>query len=190
MGNPTSNQIIIACWIILAACEIFSASRAKPTAERQSWLGIMAHRVPLLAGCVLLVLTSPLPLLNKDMTPHQGIAQGIAVVVRVLGLFIGLWSRWTLGGNWSSAVTFKQGHELIKTGPYRLVRHPIYTGILLMCLGTGIEIGQFRCWLGLPIIFASFWIKLRQEESLLMRRMPDEYPAYRNSVKALVPFLI
>ena len=181
--------MIIACWIILAGFEIFSASRAKPAAERQSWLGIMAHRVPLLAGCALLVLTNPLPFLNKDLVPHHGLAQGVAVAACVLGLFIGLWSRWMLGGNWSSAVTFKQGHELIKTGPYRFVRHPIYTGILLMCLGTSIEIGQLRCGLGLAIIFASFWIKLRQEEALMVRHFPDEYPGYRRRVKALVPFV-
>jgi protein-S-isoprenylcysteine O-methyltransferase Ste14 len=118
-------------------------------------------------------LTSPFPLLNKDLIPHHHVTQGFAVGVCLAGLFIGVWSRWTLGGNWSSAVTFKQGHELIQSGSYHWVRHPIYTGIILMCLGTALQIGQLRCWLGLPIILASFWIKLRQEESLLMLRMPE-----------------
>ena len=101
-----------------------------------------------------------------------------------------LWARWTLGGNWSSNVTFKQGHELIKTGPYQFARHPIYSGVLTMCLGTAVEIGQFRGWLALPLMTTAFWIKLKQEERLLLRHFPAAYPAYQKQVKALVPFVI
>jgi protein-S-isoprenylcysteine O-methyltransferase Ste14 len=70
-------------------------------------------------------------------------------MVCVGGLFVALWARKTLAGNWSSTVTFKKGHELVKTGPYRFTRHPIYTGLLLMGLGVTVEIGRLRCWLGL-----------------------------------------
>ncbi|SPE60693.1 Isoprenylcysteine carboxyl methyltransferase (fragment) [Verrucomicrobia bacterium] len=107
-----------------------------------------------------------------------------------LGLIVTLWARWTLGGNWSSSVTFKQGHELIRTGPYRLVRHPIYTGLLVMALGTALDFGQFRCWLALPLMTTAFWVKLKQEEKLLLRHFPREYPLYKRQVKALVPFVI
>jgi protein-S-isoprenylcysteine O-methyltransferase Ste14 len=105
-------------------------------------------------------------------------------------LLVTIWSRRTLGGNWSSEVAFKQGHELVKTGPYRYARHPIYTGLLLMCLGTAVAVGQFHSWLGLLILCVGFWIKLRQEESLLLQHFPTEYPVYRKQVKALVPFVI
>jgi protein-S-isoprenylcysteine O-methyltransferase Ste14 len=114
----------------------------------------------------------------------------MGVSVCLLGLFETLWARWTLAGNWSGAVTFKQGHELIRTGPYRLVRHPIYTGILAMGLGTALDIGEFHCWLALPFMAAAFWIKLKQEEKLLLRHFPQEYPIYKRQVKALVPFVI
>jgi hypothetical protein len=93
-------------------------------------------------------------------------------------------------GNWSATVTFKQGHELVQAGPYRFVRHPIYTGILLMILSSAIVQGRLQSWLGFLIMCAGFWIKLKQEESLMLRHFPDEYPAYRARVKALVPFLI
>ena len=111
-------------------------------------------------------------------------------LVCALGLFVTLWARWTLAGNWSSDVTFKQGHELIRTGPYRLVRHPIYTGLLVMALGTALNVGQLRGWLALPLMAAAFWIKLKQEERLMLRHFPNEYPAYQKQVKALVPFVI
>jgi len=110
--------------------------------------------------------------------------------VCILGLLMTLWARWTLGGNWSSAVTFKQGHELIRTGPYRWVRHPIYTGLLVMALGIALDFGALHCWLALPFITAAFWIKLKQEERLLLRHFPQEYPTYMSQVKALVPFFI
>jgi len=96
----------------------------------------------------------------------------------------------TLGGNWSSEVALKQGHELVKTGPYRFVRHPIYTGLLLMCLGTAIVPGQLRSWLGFLLLCAGFWIKLKQEETLMLQHFPDEYPVYRRQVKVLIPFII
>jgi len=78
----------------------------------------------------------------------------------------------------------------MRTGPYRLVRHPIYTGLLLMCLGTAVDIGRVRGWLGLGLVFIGFWVKLRQEEKLLLRHFPDTYPAYRKEVKALIPFVL
>ena len=111
-------------------------------------------------------------------------------VICVAGLFVTLWARWTLAGNWSSDVTFKEGHELIETGPYRFVRHPIYTGLLIMCVGTAIEIGMLRGILGLALMTLGFWIKLKQEERLLMRHFPEEYPAYSKRVKALVPYVL
>lgn len=87
-------------------------------------------------------------------------------------------------------MTFKQGHELVRTGPYRLVRHPIYTGLLVMALGVALNFGQLRCWLALPLMAAAFWIKLKQEEKLLLRHFPQEYPVYKSQVKALVPFVV
>jgi protein-S-isoprenylcysteine O-methyltransferase Ste14 len=108
----------------------------------------------------------------------------------VFGLVVTIWARRTLAGNWSSDVTFKQGHELVRRGPYRFVRHPIYTGLLVMGLGTAVNTGRLRCWLGIVVVGIGFWIKLKQEERLMLRHFPDEYPAYRKQVKALVPFII
>ena len=70
------------------------------------------------------------------------------------------------------------------------MRHPIYTGLLVMCLGTALDIGKFRCWLALPLMTTAFWIKLKQEERLMLRHFPEQYPAYKKQVKALVPFVI
>ena len=87
-------------------------------------------------------------------------------------------------------MTFKQNHELIRTGPYRIVRHPIYTGLLVMVVGTAMRIGQLRGVVSLALVTIGFWIKLRQEERLMMRHFPEAYPVYRREVKALIPFVI
>lgn len=128
--------------------------------------------------------------MNLLVTPHDAWARRIGDVVCVLGVVVAVWARRTLAGNWSSDVTFKKDHELIRRGPYRFVRHPIYTGILMMCLGTAIEIARLRAWLAVPLMAIAFWIKLKQEERLMLQHFPDEYRAYRKEVKALVPFVL
>jgi len=182
--------VIAGCWLIFLAYWLISAQWTKAIAERQSVWSALAHRIPLGISYVLLADWRLPPPMNLSVTPHADWARATGVSVCVLGLFVTLWARWMLAGNWSSNVTFKEGHQLIRTGPYRYVRHPIYTGILFMCLGTALDIGHLRCWLAFPLMAATFWIKLKQEERLLLRHFPDDYPDYQQQVKALVPFVI
>jgi protein-S-isoprenylcysteine O-methyltransferase Ste14 len=128
--------------------------------------------------------------MNQPLTPHTDGFLVVGSLVCGFGLFVTVWARRTLAGNWSSDVTFKQNHELVQSGPYQFARHPIYTGLLVMCLGTAIEVGRLRCWLAIVVIGIGFWIKLSQEERLLLRHFPEAYPAYRKQVKALIPFVL
>ena len=186
----TSNSIIIGCWIYFALYWVVSAAHGKKILERQSLLSALAHRIPIGLGWCLLVFRRFPPPMNWQVIPHTAPAIVAGTAICVWGLYVTIWARRTLAGNWSSDVTFKQGHELIRTGPYRFVRHPIYTGLLVMCIGTAIAIGQLRCWLAVVVVGIGFWIKLSQEERLLMRHFPEEYPRYRKEVKALVPWII
>ncbi|HVV70216.1 MAG TPA: isoprenylcysteine carboxylmethyltransferase family protein [Verrucomicrobiae bacterium] len=184
------SSIIGCCWGAFVFFWLVSAPWAKVASEKESvWSGL-AHRLPLACSYVLLAAIHLPPPMNLSVTPYANWTGVIGASVCGLGLLITLWARWTLGRNWSSSVTFKQGHELIRTGPYRLVRHPIYTGLLVMALGTAFDIGQLRCWLALPLMTGAFWLKLRREEKLLVRHFPEQYPVYMAQVKALVPFVI
>jgi len=184
------DSMIGGCWCIFILYWLISATRTKVVAEKQSaWSGL-AHRIPLVCGYILLAELRWPPPLNVSVTPRAVWTGAMGASVCVLGLLVTLWARWTLGGNWSSNVTFKQGHELIRTGPYRLVRHPIYTGLLIMAIGTALDFGRLRGWLALPLMAAGFWMKLKQEEKLLVRHFPQEYPTYMKRVKALVPFAV
>jgi protein-S-isoprenylcysteine O-methyltransferase Ste14 len=178
------------CWIVFAVYWLVSAFRQRAVAERQPWSSQILHRLPVYVGAALFLW----PVRNRpwDMWlpwPQPACAY-VGAAICALGLAIAIWARWTLAGNWSSNVTFKQGHELIVRGPYRFVRHPIYTGLLLMGLGTAV--GQTRAGglVGVLFWFAGFWIKLRQEEELMTRHFPSEYPAYKSRVKALIPFVL
>ncbi len=185
-----SGSIIIGCWLIFLAYWFISAFGQKAMAEGQALASALAHRIPVGLGWFLLAYPKLPPPMNLVVIPHRDWMLAMGMMVCVFGLFVTIWARWTLAGNWSSDVTFKQNHELVRTGPYQFVRHPIYTGLLVMCLGTAIEVGQLRCGLSIVMVGIGFWIKLKQEERLMLRHFPNEYPAYRKQVKALVPFVI
>jgi protein-S-isoprenylcysteine O-methyltransferase Ste14 len=182
------GQLIATCWILFMFYWIISAQSIKPAAERQNWIRILAHRVPVWLGFILLFVPRENPF-GRVVIPHTVIMESLGVAICALGLAAAIWSRKTLADNWSSNIEFKQGHKLVERGPYHFVRHPIYTSLLLMCLGTGIVSGRLAAMASLLLFFTGFWIKLKQEERLLLRHFPDEYPAYKARVKALVPFV-
>lgn len=185
-----TGHIIVACWCTFVIVWLINAFRTKRTAERQSVLSALAHRIPVGVGWWSLIVPRWPGPMGRQVFPPTALSETIGAAICVLGLIFTLWARQTLAGNWSSNVTFKQDHELIRSGPYQIVRHPIYTGLLVMCLGTAIFIGQVRGGVSLLLVTIGFWIKLSQEERLLLRHFPDAYPAYQREVKALVPFII
>ena len=105
------------------------------------------------------------------------------------GLGFTMWARRALGTNWSALPGLKKDHELIERGPYRLVRHPIYTGLLLAIFGTFLAGG--RVWNLSIVAMAALLliVKLKAEEALLTRQFSDAYPQYQRRVKAIIPFL-
>ena len=111
------------------------------------------------------------------------------VAVTMAGLAIAIWARFYLGANWSATVTLKQGHELIRSGPYSVVRHPIYSGLLLAMLGTAIYVGEIRGLFAVALATWAWKMKSRVEESFMESEFGDRYVAYRREVKGLVPFL-
>jgi protein-S-isoprenylcysteine O-methyltransferase Ste14 len=180
------GQLVTACWILYLFYYLISARSIKPAAERQSWTSMLAHKLPIGLGAILLFVPGVDPL-GTVVIPHAAATESLGVAICVLGTFAAIWSRKTLADNWSSNVEFKQGHKLVERGPYRLVRHPIYTSLLLMCLGTAIVSRRLAALASLLFVFTGFWMKLKQEERLLLRHFPDEYPACKVRVMALVP---
>ena len=186
----SAGEIIFACWGIFFGVWFIASFAAKATVERQSAAATLAQRLPVGVGWWLLLFPEFPADFNRQILPRMGELQIVGAVICVCGLLFTLWARYTLAGNWSSDVTFKRDHELVRKGPYRFVRHPIYTGLLVMFAGTLLFVGQLRCFIGLPLVTLGFWIKLRQEERMMLRHFPEAYPVYKSEVKALVPFVI
>ncbi|WP_109127260.1 isoprenylcysteine carboxylmethyltransferase family protein [Dyella sp. C11] len=111
----------------------------------------------------------------------------LGALVTWIGVAFACWARYVLGRNWSSVVQVKQDHELIQRGPYRFVRHPIYTGLLLAFFGTAMAIGEWRGLICVAIVAASFWFKLRLEERWMRESFGAAYEQYMLRTKALIP---
>ena len=114
--------------------------------------------------------------------------EGIGLVLFVAGLALAIWARMNLGRNWGTPMSQKDEPELVTTGPYRLVRHPIYSGILAAGLGTAVALSWWWVFaVGVAGIY--FTYSATAEERFLMGQFPDSYPAYKRSTKMLVPFI-
>ena len=129
------------------------------------------------------------PFADRVFTPTATLGV-IGLIAAILGLVLAIWARVTLGKNWSGDVTIKQDHTLITAGPYAFVRHPIYTALLLMYLGTWLVLGTLGGIVGFAVLLWGFWIKLRREETFMLKTFPDQYPAYAKRVKRLVPWVM
>jgi len=191
------QYIVVACWAIFALYWFISASSVKPTQETKGWLAGNWHSIWLLIGGLFLSNASflaevgvPSSWLTVLLIPRSIEMNVVIVVFAVSGLIVAMVARRTLAGNWSRAVAFKKDHELITTGLYHYVRHPIYTGILLMVLGSALSVGTPSAGIGFVVIVLGLWFKLRAEEELLAKHFPKDYPAYKNRTKALIPYIV
>jgi protein-S-isoprenylcysteine O-methyltransferase Ste14 len=184
-------SIIRVCWIIFIAVWLLGAVSTKRTIYRESSAKRARYWLVLVIGYFLVIKSSSLPPpLDWLVVPHTNLSASIGAFLCMSGLVFAIWSRVILGRNWSGVITLKEGHELIERGPYRVVRHPIYTGILAMFAGTAIAMGYFGGFLGLLLVFVSFWLKLKREEDLMLKHFPDKYAAYQRRVKRIIPFLV
>ena len=184
-------NVISGCWILFAVIWLIAAFWTKRSLYKESKWQRLGYVIPILVGGYLVFkgrqLSDPL---NLPVIPHVDSLAWIGVVLCIAGLTFCIWARFTLGRNWSGVVTFKGGHELITHGPYALVRHPIYTGLLTMFVGTVIVLGHVAGVIALPLVFWGLWIKLRYEEKLMLEKFPDKYTAYQQRVKRLIPFVL
>ena len=112
----------------------------------------------------------------------------LGLVIYLVGAVVFVAARQTLGKNWSQTVSAKEDHELITTGPYRLVRHPMYSAGLLSCIGSAIVVGGPFVFL-LILLGALFLYRVFAEDKLMEQQFPAEYPDYRKRTKALIPFV-
>jgi protein-S-isoprenylcysteine O-methyltransferase Ste14 len=177
-------------WIAFIVYWRIKARGTKTTQRTEPAASGILRALALLVVIALVSITRiPLPWLYRQLWPSGLWSFWIGVAVTVAGLLFAVWARHHLASNWSSSVTIKQDHELITTGPYAVVRHPIYTGILTGFLGTAIALSQVRGAIGFVLLFAVFWAKLRTEEEWMRSQFGETYAIYAHQTAALVPYL-
>ena len=167
------------------------ASRsAKRTARKESLSSRLSYIAPLLVSIYLLAARDvAIPVLRERFVPALPSTFAIAALLTAAGLLFAAWARRHIAGNWSASVTVKEGHELVTTGPYSIVRHPIYTGLLLALVGSAIAVGEWRAVVALALAMFYFVPKLRLEERWMREQFGEAYRDYCERTRALVPFV-
>jgi protein-S-isoprenylcysteine O-methyltransferase Ste14 len=194
---PTA--ILTGSWLVAAVVWSAMAFTAKKDIRSQSVDEREGYSVAFVASLVFTALPLRAPLGPDDrglawlftaLVPEHPVLQWAGALTAVGGVALALWARFTLGRNWSARVAIKEDHELIATGPYRFVRHPIYTAIIMLILAVALTNRTPLVFAGLGLMILSCWIKLRGEEEMMSAAFPDAYPAYMARTKRLVPGLI
>ncbi len=181
-------SLISDAWIVLAIYWAVSALRVKQMKYIAPMQVRLIQLVFLVPGCYLLfVRHTPVPLLQMAVLPKTAAVAIVGVAVAWLGIAFAIWARYVLGSNWSSQVAIRENHELIQTGPYRSIRHPIYTGILAGTWGTAIAIGQLGAFIGVILITLGLAYKGKQEELRLQEVFGDAFRAHIQRTGMFLP---
>ena len=161
-----------------------TTQRLEPASSR-----ILRTLTFVIAIALLSIPRMPVRWLYRELWPQGLWSFWIGAAVTIAGLLFAVWARVHLGTNWSRSVTIKQDHELITSGPYTLVRHPIYTGILTGFLGTAIALSQVRGFIAFVLVFLALRSKFRMEEEWMRSQFGETYATYAHQTAALVPYL-
>jgi protein-S-isoprenylcysteine O-methyltransferase Ste14 len=180
---------IAVCWCAFvatwAAAANYNEGRA-PAERTRSWFG-----TAVLPGVIIVTAVSfAAPRADwRSLTFYIPSVRILGLVILLAGTAFTIWARLVLGVMWSAAPTVKNRHELRTSGPYGITRHPIYTGLLAMLLGSVLVAGGGRLIVAFPVFLMLVEIKIRIEERLMLGEFPDDYPRYRQQVPQLVPGL-
>ena len=186
----TPERCLDGLWILFGLYWLTSALKRKRTKRRETWAQRLAYVLPLLLALWLLSQRqAPYAWLGTRFYPYFRAGEWIGVLLAAAGVGVAFWARWHLGTNWSGTVTLKEGHELIRTGPYRAIRHPIYTGILLALLGTAVAEGEVRGLVAVAIAWLSLYIKARREESFLAQEFGAGFTEHLRHTGMFLPRL-
>jgi len=181
---------VVAAWVIWEIYWGLSARGVKRAAAREPFLSRLPVLIALLAGIACMLVPQWISAyLARPFLPQGGIFFYLGYAILVAGLSLGIWARSVLGRNWSGRVTIKEGHELVTAGPYALVRHPIYSGALLINIGSAIALGWIGGLVAIVLFAVVFVRKIRLEERMLGGHFGEKYAEYRKRTNALIPFI-
>jgi protein-S-isoprenylcysteine O-methyltransferase Ste14 len=180
-------EVIWIGWVVSwVAASLWSGRTEKRATTRETWI----YRIMIFAGAILIAPWTAQALGERPTWQVGHYAAYALVAVMLVGLALTWWARIYLGAFWSSAITRKEEHRLIDSGPYAFVRHPIYAGLIIALLATAATEATLVALLGAVLVALGLWLKARAEERFLLSEFaPETYESYRRRVPMLVPFL-
>ena len=182
-----SHLALGALWMAWLTYWALASRDVKRTAWHESLASRASHYGPLLLAAIALGAPNAVPVVLRERFAAPSLElSALAIILVAAGLTYASWARIHLGRNWSAMVTVKEGHELVRSGPYAQVRHPIYSGIILAFIGTALEIGEWRGLIAAALAFIAFAIKSRIEDRRMAETF-DDYAAYARTTSALIP---
>jgi protein-S-isoprenylcysteine O-methyltransferase Ste14 len=186
--NVTPSEIVFGSWILFALYWLVAAFGVKRTAKRQNPAERMLYIVFMAAGFLLLDQENPIwgPLNHRFVSDQSWLAW-LGSTLCAAGVLFAIWARRTIGKDWSAEVQIKQGHQLIRSGPYARMRHPIYTGLLLATFGTALLVGEYRGLLAVLVFLVGFTRKARTEESFLAAEFGPAFEEHRRHTGFYLP---
>ncbi|MGA8036023.1 MAG: isoprenylcysteine carboxylmethyltransferase family protein [Candidatus Acidiferrales bacterium] len=181
-------ELINVCWFALALFWIVTSLGVKQKAKAESSTERWTHLSFLIAGALLLFKSDwPWAFLQARLYPDVVWIQWTGAGLTLAGVLFAIWARISLGRNWSAEVQIKQDHQLIRTGPYNYIRHPIYTGVLLGLLGNTVAIGEVRGALAYVVIVIGFIRKAKKEEMFLAGQFGSAFKEHRRRTGFFLP---
>jgi protein-S-isoprenylcysteine O-methyltransferase Ste14 len=180
--------IVIVSWLVFVFYWATSAFFAKRTVRRNyawSWVGIRILVSVIIAD---IFANHYFGFHVADFVMHDHTLQAIGAALTVVGIGFAIWARYYLGRNWGMPMSVREHPELVTTGPYAYVRHPIYTGVILATLGSTLTANLL--WLAVFVFTGAYFVfSAKQEEKLMLATFPDTYPTYKRRTKMLIPFI-
>ena len=184
----TPWQLNLCAWYVLLIAWGIAALKHKPDKALEPLASRLLYGVCFVCGFALLF-SHRLPFgpLRERFIPRTSWADMAGVALTYAGAAMAIWARFRLADNWSARIAVKVGHQLIRSGPYQYVRHPIYSGILLAVVGTALQVGEWRGLVAIVLVTAAFTMKARREEAYMTAEFGDSYARYRQSTGFLLP---
>ena len=188
MQHLTLWQRELIPWYVFGGYWLVSWLRVKPTKAREKSVDrLLTLVVVVVAFNLLFGDLMRLGLLGARFVVDEPWIAAMGIAVTWVGVAIAVWARYCIGEYWSARVTLKEGHQLIRSGPYAFVRHPIYTGMLVAAIGTTLVVGEWRGIIAVILLLAAHSRKAMREEALLAKEFGEEYTSYRKHTGFLFP---
>ena len=191
--NSPFTLIAVAAWCVLVVVWLFGyVARLRGSSMRRarSHLTLQVPAACLLILCFALMANARSYNLRMQVTPQSDLLGMVGDALVLAGVGFAVWARIALGHNWSGMVMMvREGHQLVQTGPYAIVRHPIYTGLFAAILGTALTLGTLASWIAVASGLAGILLRVDVEERLMASEFGAAHAAYRALARKLIPFI-